>query len=119
VKLLLDEMMSSEIAVQLRRRKHDVTSVSEYKKQPPMSDPEVMDLARIEHRAVVTNNVRDFRILHAAALLPEAPGHYGIVFMSGQYRRTKSDVGRIISALEAKLREYPGDDDLASAETWL
>jgi len=116
---LLDEMLSSEIAVQLRRREYDVMAVSEYKKQPPLSDAEVMELARTERRAVVTNNVRDFRLLHAAALLPDGPGHYGIVFMSGQYRRTKADVGRIIAALEARLKEHPGDDDLASAESWL
>ena len=41
------------------------------------------------------------------------------VFMPGSYRRTKADTGRIISALEAKLAEYPGDEDLANGECWL
>jgi len=27
--------------------------------------------------------------------------------------------GRIIAALEAKLTEYPGDEDLANGECWL
>jgi hypothetical protein len=35
------------------------------------------------------------------------------------YRRTKGDTGRIISALEARLTEYPGDEDLANGECWL
>ena len=50
---------------------------------------------------------------------PGGPGHYGMVFMSGNFRSTKADVGRIAAALEAKLRAYPGVDDLANAEEWL
>ena len=39
--------------------------------------------------------------------------------MSGNYRRTKSDIGRIIAALEAKFARHPGEDTLANAEEWL
>jgi len=39
--------------------------------------------------------------------------------MPGSYRSTKADTGRIIAALEAKLTEYPGDEDLANGECWL
>jgi hypothetical protein len=42
-----------------------------------------------------------------------------MIFMPGSYRRTKADTGRIISALEAKLKEYPGDEDLENGECWL
>ena len=42
-----------------------------------------------------------------------------MVFMPGTYRRTREDAGRIIAALEAKLAEYPGDEDLANGECWL
>jgi hypothetical protein len=42
-----------------------------------------------------------------------------MIVMSGNYRRTKSDIGRIIADLEAKLTQYPGDEDLANAEEWL
>jgi len=42
-----------------------------------------------------------------------------MVFMAGNYRRTKHDVGRIVSALEAKLSDHPGERDLADGETWL
>ena len=45
-------------------------------------------------------------------------GHFGMIFMSGNYRRTRSDIGRIIAALEAKIGQYPGDDGLANAEEW-
>jgi hypothetical protein len=42
-----------------------------------------------------------------------------MIFMAGNYRRTKSDIGRIIAALEAKLTKYPGDEALVNAEEWL
>jgi len=51
--------------------------------------------------------------------MPGGPGHYGMIFMSGNYRRTKSDIGRIVAALEAKLIQYPADEALANAEEWL
>jgi hypothetical protein len=60
-----------------------------------------------------------FRPLHAEAVTPGGPGQFGMIFMSGNYKRTKNDIGRIVDDLEAKLAQYPGDEDLASAEDWL
>jgi hypothetical protein len=34
-------------------------------------------------------------------------------------RAVVTNTGRIIAALEAKLTEYPGDEDLANGECWL
>jgi hypothetical protein len=119
VRLLLDEMLSPAIARELRGRVHDVLAIADYPGWVALSDPEVMTLARTEHRAVVTNNLRDYRPLHADAIIPGGPGHFGMIFMPGTYRRTKADTRRIIAALEAKLAEYPGDDDLANGECWL
>jgi hypothetical protein len=119
VKLLLDEMLSPAIARQLRARGHDVEAIKGNPLHEALSDPEVMNLAREQGRALVTNNLVDFRPLHHEAIAPGGPGHYGMVFMPGSYRRTKADVGRIVDALEAKLAESPGDDALASGETWL
>ena len=76
-------------------------------------------LARADHRVVVTNNLRDFRPLHNEAVTPGGPGHYGMIFLAGGYRRTKADTGRIIAALEAILRKYPGERSLANGEEWL
>ena len=44
---------------------------------------------------------------------------YALDFMSGNYKRAKNDIGRIVANLEAKLAQYPGDQDLANAEDWL
>jgi predicted nuclease of predicted toxin-antitoxin system len=119
VRLLLDEMLSPAIARELQARGYDVQAVAGHPQREALPDPEVLALARAERRAVVTNNVRDFRPLHVEAVMPGGPGHYGMIFMSGNYRRTKSDVGRIIAALEVKLIQYPEDEALANAEEWL
>ena len=121
MKLLLDEMLSPAIARELRSRGHDVEPVAGNPDREALSDPEVLALAlaRAEHRAVVTNNLRDFRPLHHDAITPGGPGHYGMIFMPGTSRRTKADTGRIIAALEAILTHHPGETDLANGETWL
>jgi hypothetical protein len=119
VKLLLAEMLSPLIAQELRSRGHDVLAVAGNRDYEGMSDPEVMTLARTEHRAIVTNNLRDFRPLHHEAIMPGSAGHYGMSFMPGHYRRAKSDTGRIVAALQTVLAQYPGENDLANGETWL
>lgn len=119
MKLLLDEMFSPAIARQMREHGHDVLAIKERADWRALSDPDVMDLARREHRAVVTNNLRDYRALHHDAVIPGGPGHFGVVFVPSSYRRTAADTGRIAKALEAKLAQFPGESDFADGETWL
>ena len=119
MKVLLDEMLSPAIARELRSRGHDVVAVRGNPEWESLPDPAVVELARREHRVVVTNNPRDYRPLHHEAITPGGTGHYGMVFMPTGYRRTKADTGRIVAALEAKLAEYPGERDLAGGEAWL
>lgn len=119
VRLLLDEMLSPLIARQLRKRGHDVEAIKGNPQHEALADPEVLGLAREQGRAVVTNNLVDFRPLHHEAIAPGGPGHFGMIFMPGTYRRTKADTGRIVAALEALLAEHPGDRDLANGEAWL
>lgn len=62
MRLLLDEMWSYEIAIQLRRRGHNVIAATErehagrYSNTP---DPVVFERAQDDGRAVVTDNVAD------------------------------------------------------------
>ena len=79
----------------------------------------MLALARAGHRALVTNNLRDFRALHNEAISPGGAGHFGMIFMPGSYRRTRADMRKIVAALEAILSQYPGDSDLADGEAWL
>lgn len=119
MRLLLDEMLSPAIARELRARGHDVEPVAGHPDREALSDPEVLALARAERRAVVTNNLRDFRPLHHEAITPGGAGHFGMVFIPGNYRRTKADTGRIIAALETILAQHPGEEDLANGGAWL
>ena len=119
MRLLLDEMLSPAIARELRARGHDAEPVAGHPDREALSDPEVLALARSEHRAVVTNNLRDFRPLHHEAITPGGAGHFGMIFIPGSYRRTKADTGKIIAALDAILAHYPGENDLANGEAWL
>ncbi len=119
MKLLLDEMLSPAIARDLRAHGHDAESVAGHPDRETLSDPEVLALSRAGHRALVTNNLRDFRPLHNEAISPGGAGHFGLIFMPGSYRRTRADTGRIVAALETVLSQYPGDRDLANGEAWL
>jgi len=119
LKLLLGEMLSPAIARALRERGHDIEAIKEHSDWAGLPDLEVVALARSEHRAIVTTNLRDFRPLHAELITRGSAGHSGFVFVPVTFRLTRSAVGRLVTALEAKLAAYPGEDDLANAETWL
>jgi hypothetical protein len=69
-------MFPSLIARDLRARGHDAISVHESPGRGT-SDQHVFDFARSEVRAVVTENVRDYRPL-AGALLFTGEGHAGL-----------------------------------------
>lgn len=119
MKLLLDEMLSPAIARELRARGHDVETIAGNPDREALSDPEVLALARAEHRCIVTSNLRDFRPLHYEALAPGGAGHFGMIFMPGSYRHTRKDTCRIIAGLEGILGQYPAEDSLANGEAWL
>lgn len=119
MRLLLDEMLSPAIARQLRDRGYDVLAVKEQMAWLAADDDQVIALAREQRRAVVTDNVRDFRPRAAVATLPGGPGHFGMVFLPATFRRTKRDIGRIVTALEQLLAARPAVDGLRDQETWL
>lgn len=112
-------MFSPVIAAELRSRGHDVVAIKEHPEWRATSDHDVISLASREQRALVTNNVRDFRPLHAELVAAGDEGHAGMVFVPATVRHTKAATGQLVAALEAKLAEYPGDDGLANGETWI
>ena len=117
MKLLLDEMLSPVVARELRALGHDVVAIKERPSWSGVPDEQVLEFARVEQRAVVTNNVRDFRPLHGEAVMPGGRGHYGVVFAPSGYRRTRDDVGRLVAALDRLISAHP--DGLANGEAWL
>ena len=114
MKLLLDEMYASRITDELRSRGHDVVSVHEAPGSGT-TDEDVFDHARSAGRAVVTENVRDYRPL-AQALLTGGESHAGLVFTTDK-RWPRSHLGALLAALEALLTSTL--DQPLDAEIWL
>lgn len=103
VRLLLDEMLSAQIAVQLRDRGHDVTAVVEAADLISSSDEDILATATEQHRCLVTANVRDFAALSAQwSRLGKA--HAGIVHVvTAAFPQDRSYIGAIVTSLDAAI----------------
>jgi predicted nuclease of predicted toxin-antitoxin system len=117
VKILLDEMWSPAVARQLRRRGHDVQAVAERPDLRGQPDAVVFTAAQAEMRAIVTENVVDFRPLATQALREGRP-HAGVIFTRDRVfpRADRRTIGRLVSALDALLSRELDQENL---EFWL
>jgi len=115
MKLLLDEQLSPEIARQLQHRGHDVLSVAEAGLRGH-DDAAVLTWAASQERAVVTNNIRDFRPLHANSLSLAATHHGIILLPSSQFSLRQESLGEVVTALERLLFEHPQPEALRGRE---
>jgi predicted nuclease of predicted toxin-antitoxin system len=110
VKLLLDEMYPPVVAEQLRARGHDVASVHdpEYRRLEGAPDQEIFAATLAEERALVTENVPDFRRLEADALA-RGEAHAILVFTSNRQfpRGEPGTTGRLVAALHVLLSDAP------------
>lgn len=119
MRLLLDEHFSPEIARQLRDRGHDVVAAREVVEVRGFSDRDLLAVAVLQQRAIVTENVADFVELHRAAIITATP-HFGLVFTSPrQFPRTRRAIGRIVQALDALLAAHRPVDALRDQTWWL
>ncbi len=110
MRLLLDEMYAPVVAEQLRARGHDVVSFHDpkYRRLEGAPDEEVFAAALAEERALVTENVPDFRRLEADALARgESP--VILVFTSNRQfpRGEPGTIGRLVEALHTLASESP------------
>ena len=99
--LLLDEMFSPAIAVELASRGIDCRAVAADPLLRAQSDLESFDTALLEARVVVTNNVPDFESLRRAR---EASGGDvpGLIYTSDlTFPHAMAYVSRLAAALEA------------------
>ncbi|MDR0627515.1 MAG: DUF5615 family PIN-like protein [Bifidobacteriaceae bacterium] len=116
-RLLLDEHFAPAIAKALLARGFDVVALLDDPDRAGLADPEVYTLAGREGRRVVTENIRDFRPLLAAAIDQGGPVTTLLLVPSGAFPRSRTNPGPLIKALAAWL-----DDAQASArldEEWL
>ncbi|HVC23901.1 MAG TPA: DUF5615 family PIN-like protein [Candidatus Dormibacteraeota bacterium] len=118
MRLLLDEQLSPEIAEQLQLRGHDVLSVAEAGLRGH-DDAALLIWASGQERAVVTNNIRDFRPLHAN-YLSASTTHYGIILLpSTKFSLRLDSLGTIVTALDRLLSKHPDPTELLGREIFL
>jgi hypothetical protein len=121
VRLLLDEHYAPEIAEQLRLRGHDVIAVKERPQLIGRSDRVQFAGSRDERRAIVTEDVGDYRPLLASAMR-RGERTFGLLCVNPRrFPRRRGELSRLVAALDAFLRANPGGDDLVQAggEAWL
>jgi hypothetical protein len=110
-------MFSPSIAEQLRLRGHDVVAVKERPELQQRTDAEVFAAAQLEGRAVVTENVRDYRELAYFEGSSAAP-HAGVIYTTERafFRGSKGAIGRLVEALDVVLNSEQATEGL---EVWL
>lgn len=116
MKALVDEQLSADIAEALRRRGHDVVAVTERADLTRRSDEHLMQVAAAEDRAVITNNIKDFRPI-AAARLTAGHGHAGLILVPSTRARTRAATRRLTEAIHAILDANPSG--IPNSERWL
>jgi Domain of unknown function (DUF5615) len=120
VRLLLDEHFSPEIARQLRARGHDVIAVKE--RPELIGRPDRVHFASMpkQRRAIVTQDLGDFRPLLAQAMRAGTKA-YGLACVPARVSLSREAIGQVTSSLERLLHGHPGDEDLLDrgGETWL
>ncbi len=105
VRLLADENVPLAVVEALRLEGHDVVVLAESVLGSGVSDPAVLAHARVEQRAVVTLNRRDFFRLHR-----DQPDHDGIIActfdpdFAGQARRIHAALSTEVSLRGILLR---------------
>lgn len=120
VRLLLDEHFSPELARQLRSKGHDVIAVKERTELIGRSDRVHFAMMPEQRRAIVTQDLGDFRPLLAQALRAGTKT-YGLVCVPARVSLSRKAVGRLVDALDRLLREFPSDEALIprGGEVWL
>jgi uncharacterized protein with PIN domain len=117
LKALLDAQLSHEIAQLLRDRGLDVAAVTARDDIPSSaSDAKLMEIAAAEDRAVITNNIKDFRPI-AARRLQSGQAHAGLILVPSSRRRTRAANAALADEVAAVMRANP--DGLADSERWL
>lgn len=91
-------------------------AVAEHATLVGSSDRAVLEAAAGEERAVVTNNIRDFRPL-AAEWLAQGRTHPGLIPLPSSRTRARTAIPALAAAIESVVRANP--NDLAGSERWV
>lgn len=116
MKALLDEQLSPQIAMSLRDAGYDVLAVADRDDLVGCGDRKILEAAAGEGRAVVTNNIKDFRPL-AAEWLSQGRTHSGLILLPSTRTRTRAAIAVLTVAIEAILSAHP--EGIAGSERWI
>ena len=116
MRAILDEQLSPQIAVVLRKTGYDVDAVVDREDLAGCSDRIILEVAHREGRAVVTNNIKDFRPL-AAEWLAQGRVHAGLILLPSARTRTRNAIAAVAGAIESVFRDHP--DGLSGSERWI
>jgi len=116
VRAILNEQLSPQIAVPLRQAGFDVDAVADREDLAGRNDRIILEVACSEGRAVVTNNIKDFRPL-AAKWLAQGRAHAGLILLPSTRTRTRNAITTVVGAIENVLRDHP--DGLSGSERWI
>ena len=116
-RVLLDEMFSPAIAAALRDLGLDVAAVAECGELRAMSDGDVFAWAGCQRRWLLTENVKDFRLILLRAL-HAGTATTGILYTSSRaFPRSRKNPGPLIQAIHAWMLNGPPEAPLT--EDWL
>ncbi len=116
MRAILDEQLSPQIAMLLRKAGYDVDAVADREDLVRRNDRFILEAACREGRAVVTNNIKDFRPL-AAEWLAQGRVHAGLILLPSTGTRTRHAIASVAAAIENVLRDHP--DGLRGSERWI
>ncbi|MDA8062473.1 MAG: DUF5615 family PIN-like protein [Actinomycetota bacterium] len=116
MKALLDERLSPQITILLRQERHDVCAVAERDDLVGRSDRMILEVASAEDRAVIANNIKDFRPL-AAEWLAQGRTHPGLILMPSARTRSRSAIPALADAIASILCAHP--DEMRASERWV
>jgi predicted nuclease of predicted toxin-antitoxin system len=116
VRVILDEQLSPQIAILLRQTGYDVDTVASREDLVGRSDRIILEVGCSEGRAVVTNNIKDFRPL-AAEWLAQGRVHAGLILLPSTRTRTRNAIAAVAGAIENVLRDH--QDGLSGSERWI
>lgn len=117
MKALLNAHLSPRLAQALRDRGHDVHALTERDDIPDCAaDSVVMDVAAAEGRAVVTNNIKDFRSIAASRII-SGDGHGGLVLIPHTVARSRAATAGLADAIDSLISLHQAG--IANTELWL
>ena len=99
MRLLLDEMLSAEIAEQIRSRGHDALAVDKTPELRGLPDPDLFAQAQKQERAIVTYNREDFLALDREYRSRQQEHHGIVILHPRRFPQGAASIGSLVTAL--------------------